>query len=91
MLIDWLIDWWLIDFSYYRSIITSDFNHDGIADLAIGAPNYSKANQAQNGRVYIIYGNTDGIPDDVGDKADLDNIADVALDGIQVCDELWWL
>ena len=66
-------------------MITSDLNHDGIADLIIGAPGYGLTNRAQNGRVYVIYGNKDGIPGEVTGKADLDKIANVTLDGTKVC------
>ena len=37
------------------ALAAGDFNGDGLADLAIGAPLYSVDGKYENGRVYVMY------------------------------------
>ncbi len=43
------------------SVVTGDFNHDGVADLAIGAPNQTVNGSANSGQVQILYGSHNGV------------------------------
>jgi len=42
-----------------------DFNHDGIDDIMIGAPNKTQGDRAEAGEAYILYGRAEGFPDTV--------------------------
>ncbi len=39
-----------------------DFNHDGVDDFLIGAPNKTQGDKAEVGEAYLIYGRTGGFP-----------------------------
>lgn len=41
-----------------RSMLSGDVNNDGLPDLIIGAPGHSSDANYQQGRVYIVYGET---------------------------------
>ncbi|KAM8966945.1 phosphatidylinositol-glycan-specific phospholipase D [Pelodytes ibericus] len=62
------------------TMTTADLNQDGLGDLIVGAPGYSTLDQVHIGRVYIVYGKEFGLP---ADSMDLDNNADVLLQGIE--------
>lgn len=51
---------------------TGDLNFDGKPDLVVTAPGYGSPGSPQEGRVYIIYGDDDGIPMSV--TPDLDSL-----------------
>lgn len=65
----------------YRAMISADINQDGYEDLVAGAPGYSTLGHIQIGRVYIVYGNRSGLPQE---DMDLDEKADQVLEGHQV-------
>uniref|UniRef100_A0A669P7X6 Phosphatidylinositol-glycan-specific phospholipase D n=1 Tax=Phasianus colchicus TaxID=9054 RepID=A0A669P7X6_PHACC len=64
----------------YRTMISADINQDGYEDLVAGAPGYSTLGHIQIGRVYIVYGNRSGLPQE---DMDLDERADQVLEGHQ--------
>jgi hypothetical protein len=43
------------------SLVTGDFNGDGYADLAVGAPGESLGTATRAGAVYVIYGSSNGL------------------------------
>jgi len=43
------------------AIGTGDFNHDGFADLAVGAPNRDSEGAANSGAVFVYYGSAAGL------------------------------
>lgn len=43
------------------ALASADFNNDGIADLAIGAPNETSESQAETGAVYLLRGSSSGL------------------------------
>ncbi|XP_060608003.1 phosphatidylinositol-glycan-specific phospholipase D-like isoform X2 [Ruditapes philippinarum] len=51
---------------------TGDLNFDGKPDLVVTAPGYGTVGSPQEGRVYIIYGDDDGIPKTL--NPDLDSL-----------------
>lgn len=59
---------------------SADLNKDGFGDLVVGAPGYSRPGHIQIGRVYIIYGNSLGLPPI---DLDLDKEAHSILEGSQ--------
>ncbi|XP_052553942.1 phosphatidylinositol-glycan-specific phospholipase D isoform X2 [Tympanuchus pallidicinctus] len=62
------------------AMISADINQDGYEDLVAGAPGYSTLGHIQIGRVYIVYGNRSGLPQE---DMDLDEKADQVLEGHQ--------
>ncbi|XP_048794506.1 phosphatidylinositol-glycan-specific phospholipase D [Lagopus muta] len=62
------------------AMISADMNQDGYEDLVAGAPGYSTLGHIQIGRVYIVYGNRSGLPQE---DMDLDEKADQVLEGHQ--------
>uniref|UniRef100_A0A669P4I3 Phosphatidylinositol-glycan-specific phospholipase D n=1 Tax=Phasianus colchicus TaxID=9054 RepID=A0A669P4I3_PHACC len=62
------------------TMISADINQDGYEDLVAGAPGYSTLGHIQIGRVYIVYGNRSGLPQE---DMDLDERADQVLEGHQ--------
>ncbi|XP_072183375.1 phosphatidylinositol-glycan-specific phospholipase D [Excalfactoria chinensis] len=62
------------------AMISADLNQDGYEDLVAGAPGYSTLGHIQIGRVYIVYGNCSGLPQE---DMDLDGKADQVLEGHQ--------
>jgi hypothetical protein len=48
-------------FNFGAAIATGDFNGDGFADLAVGAPGYTGDNHIQRGAVYIFDGSKTGL------------------------------
>ncbi|XP_040519065.1 phosphatidylinositol-glycan-specific phospholipase D [Gallus gallus] len=62
------------------AMISADLNQDGYEDLVAGAPGYSTLGHIQIGRVYIVYGNHSGLPQE---DMDLDRKADQVLEGHQ--------
>ncbi|XP_069709193.1 phosphatidylinositol-glycan-specific phospholipase D isoform X2 [Phaenicophaeus curvirostris] len=62
------------------AMISADLNQDGYEDLVVGAPGYSTLGHIQIGRVYVIYGNQSGLPQE---DMDLDWKADQILHGHQ--------
>ncbi|XP_021244243.1 phosphatidylinositol-glycan-specific phospholipase D [Numida meleagris] len=62
------------------AMISADLNQDGYEDLVAGAPGYSTLGHIQIGRVYIVYGNRSGLPQE---DMDLDGKADHILEGHQ--------
>ncbi|HZZ27006.1 MAG TPA: hypothetical protein VFE46_03285 [Pirellulales bacterium] len=44
-----------------KALTAGDFNEDGIADLAVGTPNYVKGSAQQAGAVNVIYGTSSGL------------------------------
>ncbi|XP_042724868.1 phosphatidylinositol-glycan-specific phospholipase D [Lagopus leucura] len=62
------------------AMISADINQDGYEDLVAGAPGYSTLGHIQIGRVYIVYGNRSGLPQE---DMDLDENADQVLEGHQ--------
>ncbi|XP_022083635.1 phosphatidylinositol-glycan-specific phospholipase D-like [Acanthaster planci] len=57
------------------SILTADINADKMDDLIIGAPGYSLAGNPQNGRVFVVFGQEGGLPE----QLDLDTMANLTL------------
>ncbi|XP_053394387.1 phosphatidylinositol-glycan-specific phospholipase D-like [Mercenaria mercenaria] len=55
-----------------ESYATGDLNFDGKPDLVITAPGYGTVGSPQEGRVYIIYGDDNGIPETL--NPDLDSL-----------------
>lgn len=72
---------WFCCLPLYRAMISADLNQDGYEDLVAGAPGYSTLGHIQIGRVYIVYGNHSGLPQE---DMDLDRKADQVLEGHQV-------
>ncbi|XP_054985447.1 phosphatidylinositol-glycan-specific phospholipase D isoform X2 [Sorex araneus] len=62
------------------ALASADLNQDGYGDLVVGAPGYSRPGHLQVGRVYLIYGNSLGLPPV---DLDLDKEAHAILEGTQ--------
>ncbi|XP_027531826.1 phosphatidylinositol-glycan-specific phospholipase D isoform X2 [Neopelma chrysocephalum] len=62
------------------AMISADLNQDGYEDLVVGAPGYSTMGHVQIGRVYVVYCNQSGLPQE---DMDLDGKADQVLQGHQ--------
>ncbi|KJE93749.1 glycosylphosphatidylinositol specific phospholipase D1 [Capsaspora owczarzaki ATCC 30864] len=58
------------------AMASGDFNNDGIADVAVGAPGTGEAGNAQHGRVYIVYGAKGDLH-----NVDLNAAANLIIDG----------
>ena len=65
---------------------TGLINGDVDEDLIVCAPGYGREGLAQIGRVYIVYGGHQALHN--GDL-DLDNDADVILEGLEVSVKQW--
>ncbi|XP_070565001.1 phosphatidylinositol-glycan-specific phospholipase D-like [Ptychodera flava] len=63
------------------SVITGDVNNDNFQDLIIGAPGHSINDNYQQGRVYIVYGDANGLP---LVKKNLNHDANLILNGLKL-------
>ncbi|XP_077209130.1 phosphatidylinositol-glycan-specific phospholipase D [Paroedura picta] len=63
------------------AMTSADLNQDGYDDLVVGGPGYSKPGHVQIGRVYIVYGNSSGLPNA---DLNLDQEANEILEGTKV-------
>ncbi|XP_038051149.1 phosphatidylinositol-glycan-specific phospholipase D-like isoform X2 [Patiria miniata] len=57
------------------SLVTADVNVDKIDDLIIGAPGYGITGNPQNGRVFIVFGREESLPE----QLDIDTSANLTL------------
>lgn len=64
-----------------EALLIGDLNNDGFNDLTIGAPSYGVSGNYQKGRVYVIYGSSDGLP--TGNLT-VENDADLILEGSEL-------
>ncbi|XP_027963313.1 phosphatidylinositol-glycan-specific phospholipase D [Eumetopias jubatus] len=74
---------YFLSFPYTRlgwAMTSADLNQDGLGDLVVGAPGYSRPGHTQVGRVYLLYGSELGLPPI---DLDLDKEAHVTLEGFQ--------
>nr|XP_035968072.1 phosphatidylinositol-glycan-specific phospholipase D isoform X3 [Halichoerus grypus] len=74
---------YFLSFPYTRlgwAMTSADLNQDGLGDLVVGAPGYSRPGHSQVGRVYLVYGSELGLPPL---DLDLDKEAHVTLEGFQ--------
>ncbi|XP_004406584.1 PREDICTED: phosphatidylinositol-glycan-specific phospholipase D [Odobenus rosmarus divergens] len=74
---------YFLSFPYTRlgwAMTSADLNQDGLGDLVVGAPGYSRPGHTQVGRVYLLYGGELGLPPI---DLDLDEEAHVTLEGFQ--------
>jgi hypothetical protein len=52
--------------NYAYSLVSADFNHDGFADLAVGAPREDWAGVSDTGLVFVFLGGSDGLAPSFG-------------------------
>ncbi|XP_064605767.1 phosphatidylinositol-glycan-specific phospholipase D-like [Liolophura sinensis] len=50
------------------SMASGDVNKDGYDDVILGSPGWATTGSIQQGRVYILYGSTDGLPTNMTEK-----------------------
>ena len=77
-----------VPYSYLgQGLATGDFDLDGLADVAIGAPGYGTPGHPQRGAVYIVYGR-----EEIGSEEhiDLPENADAVLAGSEDAARFGW-